>query len=249
MIQPVKFITGPFAGAIFLLRGLSMLRRKELRLFLFGPLFINLALYSLAAWLGVHYFAMALDWLIPSSLHWLNWLLWPIFALLLTGFAFFTFTLVANLIASPLYGPLSEKVLQLVGVEINPGGAGERIGSTIVADLASGLRRLRYFALRALPLLLATAIPGVNLIAGFLWILFGAWSLSLEYMAYPLEAQGMRFPEQRELAKSSRMVALGFGAAIMFGLGIPVLNIFIPPAAVIGATLYIAQRSQKQVEQ
>jgi CysZ protein len=245
MTQPVKFITAPLVGATFLLRGLTMLRRPELRFFLLGPLLINLALYALAAWLGVHYFSMALDWLIPDSLHWLNWLLWPLFAVLLAGFTLFTFTLVANLIASPLYGPLSEKVLSLVSVAPANGTDQARVSMTIVADLASSLRRLRYFAFRALPLLLATAIPGVNLIAGFLWILFGAWSLSLEFLAYPLEAEGMGFPEQRELAKSSRMEALGFGAAIMFGLGIPVLNIFIPPAAVIGATLYIAQRRKE----
>ena len=79
---------------------------------------------------------------------------------------------------------------------------------------------------------------------GFLWLLFGAWSLSLEYMAYPLESQGIRFPQQRELAGARRMETLGFGIAVLLGLSIPVLNILIPPAAVVGATLYVAGRNK-----
>ncbi len=243
MNKPVQLITGPFTGAACLLRGLNLLRSPDLRLFLWVPLLINLTLYSFGFWLGMHYFSSVLNWLIPAWLDWLRWLLWPLFALLLTVFAFFTFTLVANLIASPFYGPLAAKVLEKMGVEFNGEKEG-RIGSAMLADLASELRRLRYFAFRALPLLVASAIPGVNFIAGLLWLVFGAWSLSLQFMAYPLETQGMRFPQQREMAKAYRMETLGFGIAVLLGLSIPVLNILIPPAAVIGASLYIAERSK-----
>lgn len=241
MNQPVQLITGPFAGAAYLLRGLLMLRLPALRLFVWMPLLINLVVFSLAIWLGIHYFAIALDWLIPQWLNWLRWLLWPVFSVILSGLAFFSFTVIANVIAAPFYGPLANKVLELQGVELS-GGSGERLFASFVADFGSEFRRLRYFAMRALPLLVASAIPGVNLIAGFLWLLFGAWSLSLEYMAYPLEAHSIRFPEQREMARANRMEALGFGFAVLFGLSIPVLNILIPPAAVVGATLYIAGR-------
>ena len=244
MNNPAQLITGPFTGVGYLLRGLNLLRSPDLRLFLWGPLLINLILYSVGIWLGMHYFSSVLNWLIPEWLNWLRWLLWPLFTLLLTVAAFFTFTVVANLIASPLYGPLAEKVLKLSGVELGNGQSEGVIGSAMLADLASSLRRLRYLAFRALPLLVASAIPGVNLIAGFLWLVFGAWSLSLEYMAYPLETQGMRFPEQRAMAKAYRMETLGFGAAVLLGLSVPVLNILIPPAAVVGAALYIAERSR-----
>jgi len=114
-----------------------------------------------------------------------------------------------------------------------------------VMDFASELRRMAYFALRAIPLLLLSIIPGLNVIAPFLWLLFGAWSLSLEYFSYPLEAQGLRFDRQRELAAAHRLEAMGFGGAVMLGLGIPVFNILIPPAAVIGATLYVTQLRQR----
>jgi CysZ protein len=247
MNTSTPIITGPLAGAAYLLRGLNMLRSPELRRFVWGPLLINLVLFSLGIWLGIHYFSAVLDWLMPGWLDWLRWLLWPLFALLLIVFAFFTFTVVANLIASPFYGPLAVKVFEKLGVDLAGGVKEGRMGSAIVADLGSQLRRMRYFAARALPLLLASTIPGVNLIAGLLWLLFGAWSLSLEYMAYPLETQGMLFPQQREMAKAYRWETLGFGIAVLLGLSIPLLNILIPPAAVVGATLYIAGRRRDNI--
>jgi len=87
-------------------------------------------------------------------------------------------------------------------------------------------------------LLVLSIIPGINVIAPFLWALFGAWGMALEYMAYPLENQGVLFSEQKELVKSVRLGALSFGGLAVLGLTIPVLNIIVAPAAVIGATLY-----------
>ena len=68
---------------------------------------------------------------------------------------------------------------------------------------------------------------------------FSAWFLALEYTAYPLENHGVLFTEQRHMMKKMRFGATGFGAVAMLGLAVPVLNIFISPAAVIGATVYL----------
>jgi CysZ protein len=62
--------------------------------------------------------------------------------------------------------------------------------------------------------------------------------MALEYLAYPLENQGVLFSEQKNLVKSVRLGALSFGGLAVLGLTIPVLNIIVAPAAVIGATLY-----------
>ncbi len=241
MNASVKIVAGPAAGASCLLRGLKMLGQPGLRRFVWAPLLINLVLYSLGFWAGAHYFSSALNWLLPGWLEWLRWLLWPLFALLLFVLAFFSFTLAANLIAAPFYGLLAERVQKSLGL-MRPGEAEPGLMNALAADLASETRRMGYFALRALPLLLLSVIPGVNVAAPFLWLLFGVWSLSLEYLAYPLDALGLRFDRQRELARSRRLETLGFGGAVMLGLSVPVLNILIPPAAVIGATLYVAER-------
>lgn len=242
MNVPVHPIIGPVASAAYLLRGLKMLVQPGLRHFIWMPLLINLVLYSLGIWAGAHYFSLVLNWLIPGWLEWLRWLLWPLFALLLFVAAFFSFTVVANFIAAPFYGPLAEKVQRSLGFAL-PQEA-EKAGFMVAtaADFAAEARRMGYFALRALPLLLLSVIPVVNVVAPFLWLLFGAWSLALEYLAYPLEIQGLRFDRQRELARIHRLESLAFGGAVMLGLSVPVLNILIPPAAVVGATLYVIDR-------
>jgi CysZ protein len=241
MNASIQNTANPLVGPRYLLRGLNMLAQPGVRNFVWAPLLINLALYSFGAWAGVHYFSQVLNWLMPTWLEWLRWLLWPLFALLLSVIAFFSFTLVANVIASPFYGRLAEKVLQSAGIAL-PTKNGEGIVPEVLADVVSELHRIAYFALRALPILIVSAIPGLNVVAPFLWLLFGAWSLSLEYWAYPLEAQGIRFDRQRELAASRRLEALSFGGTAMFCLSVPVLNILIPPAAVVGATLYCAEK-------
>ena len=62
-------------------------------------------------------------------------------------------------------------------------------------------------------------------------------------MAYPLENEGVLFDEQKQLAKSVRLGALSFGGVVV-GLTIPVLNIIVAPAAVIGATIYLNEIKQ-----
>ncbi len=234
---------GPLACAAYLLRGLKMLGQPGLRHFVWGPLLINLALYSLGFWAGAHYFSSVLNWLIPGWLEWLRWLLWPLFTLLLFVIAFFSFTVVANLVSSPFYGPLAAKVQRNLGLAL-PQEADLGLAATLAADLASEARRMGYFAWRALPLLLLSVIPVANIAAPFLWLLFGAWSLSLEYLAYPLDALGLRFDRQRELAGAHRLETLVFGGVVMLGLSVPLLNILIPPAAVVGATLYVIDRKR-----
>lgn len=99
-------------------------------------------------------------------------------------------------------------------------------------------KRAGYLLSRALPLVILSFIPCVNVLAPFLWALFGAWGMALEYMAYPLENEGVLFLEQKQLVKSIRLGALSFGGVAAMGLTIPVLNIIVAPAAVIGATIY-----------
>ena len=237
----MRIAADPLTSAACLLRGLKMLGQPGLRQFVWIPLLINLTVYGIGVWVGVQYFSAVLNGLIPAGLEWLRWLLWPVFAVLLAGIVFFSFTLIANLIAAPFYGQLADKVLNQLGVTL-PRPETHGILQSLLMDIAAELRRMAYFAVRSTPLLVLSVIPGLNLIAPLLWLVFGAWSLSLEYFSYPLEAHGLRFERQRELAAAHRLDAMGFGGAVMLGLSIPVINLLIPPAAVIGATLYVTER-------
>ena len=173
---------------------------------------------------------------IPGWLHWLNWILWPLFFISFFIAGFFTFTVLANLLAAPFYGKLSAKTLTII-----TGQASANDEQPLAKVMFAELKRAGYLASRALPLLILSIIPGVNVIAPFLWALFGAWGMALEYLAYPLENEGVLFSEQKQLVKSIRLGALSFGGVAAMGLTIPGLNIIIAPAAVIGATLYVIE--------
>lgn len=216
------------------LQGLKLITKAELRRYLLLPIFINLMLYSFAFILGYYYLSDLIAQLIPSWLSWLEWLIYPLFFSGFLIFGFFTFTLLANLIASPFYSQLAAKTLELISEETSHIKA-QAVTQVVLAEI----KRLGYLMSCILLLLLLSVIPVINLIAPLLWLLFGAWGMALEFMAYPLENQGLLFSQQKEQAKTRRLGALSFGGLVVIACSIPLFNLVVAPAAVIGATIYI----------
>lgn len=240
-----KKLNNPAYGAACLLKGLGMLRLPMLRPFILIPVLINLVLFTAGFFVLQHYFAELMGWLIPEWLDWLRWLLWPLFGLSFVLVTYFFFVLFANLIAAPFYGLLAEKAAIVLSGEKLESGSIMPAAKTILPAIMSELGRVSYFITRAIPLLILFLIPGVNIVAPFLWFLFGAWFFALDYGSFPLEPQRVLFKEQRQLMKQKRLGALGFGSLLSFCLSVPILNLFIPPAAVIGATAYFIDASKE----
>lgn len=94
----------PLRGPEYLKEGWRVVRQPGLRRFIVIPLILNLALFAaLISW-GINQFNRWMARLVPQLPEWLGfveWLLWPLFALVILLVLFFGFTLVANLIASP----------------------------------------------------------------------------------------------------------------------------------------------------
>lgn len=231
----------PVRGASYLLRGAAMLPQPGLRRFVLVPLVVNVLLFIGAIWLLVDQFSVLIDyWLgfVPDWLDFLYWLFWPLFALLVLVGVYYGFSIVANLIAAPFNGFLSEKVeRRLRGDPINDEGWMEVL-AMIPRSLQRELQKLAYYLPRFLLILVITFIPVVNLMAPLLWFLFGAWMMSIQYCDYPMDNNKVSFPQMRQLMKAKRVTSVGFGALVQVGMLIPVLNLFVMPAAVIGATLY-----------
>lgn len=230
-------LNNPLYALSCLWRGIRLLPQPTLRRFVLIPLAINLLLYSGAFALAGYFFADFLGWLIPAWLDWLQWLLWPLFGLAFILITFFSFTLVANLLASPFYDKLAERTEELLTGEA-PQPPEASLIQAVTREMGAELRRLWYFVTRAIPLMILSVIPGLNLIAPFLWLLFNAWFMGLEYTAYPLANHGLLFPQQRQLLARAKLGNLTLGGVVMFGIGVPLLNILMPPAAVVGATVY-----------
>jgi len=234
-----KKANNPVLAASYLFKGIALLGSAPLRHFILIPILINIVLYSVALTLGYYYIDSLFNAFIPSWLHWLQWLLWPLFFVSFFIVGFFSFTVLANLLAAPFYGKLAANTLLLINPEANA-----VIEQPIIQVILAESKRIVYILRLAIPLVVLSFIPGINLIAPLLWALFSAWSMSLEYMAYPLENAGILFVEQKQLLKSNRWGALSFGGIAVFGLSIPIINIIIAPAAVIAATIYVDEVSQ-----
>ena len=225
-------------GIQALARGLRLLPDPRVRLYVLIPLAINLLLFGSLVWYGYSLFAPFVDSLmayVPGFLDFLEYFIWLFFGLLAAIIVFFTFTAVANLIAAPFNALMSEKIEQLL--------TGQAVSSDVsfarmaIDAFSSQLRKLVYIGLWALGLFLVTLIPGINLLAPLLWILFGSWLMSLEYFDYPMGNHDLVFREQKKQLAARRGLALGFGGGVMIMTSIPVINFIAMPVAVAGATL------------
>ncbi len=236
------------AGAGYLLRGFGMLNRPGLRRFVFVPLAINVGLFALLLWALAGQFGGLVDRLIPDLpewLAWLSWLLWLLFGLAAAILVFFTFSIVANLIGAPFNGVLAEAVeRQLTGGGPPEAGLADALKQA-PAVVLDEIRKLGYFVVRAIPLLLLFLIPGVNLFAPLLWALFSAWMMAVEYADYPMGNHGLQGKEQRRRLGEKRLLALGFGGATLLATMIPLVNFLVMPAAVAGATAMWVERYRK----
>jgi CysZ protein len=221
-------VTGAAKGAGYFIRGLALLRAPGVRRWVAIPLAINTVLFAAAIALGARQFAHLVDWLlsyVPGWLDWLQFLLWPLFAV------------VANLVGAPFNGLLAEAVERhLRGAPpVDAGGWAAALREALPAMLEE-LRKLAYYLRWAIPLLLLTLVPLVNLATPFLWAWFSAWMLALEYGDYPMGNHGLRFAEQRRRLRRRLPLTLGFGAAVAVAMLIPVVNFLVMPAAVAGAS-------------
>lgn len=231
----------PFRGAAYLLRGFAMLSEPGLRPFVIVPLLINIGLFTGAIWLLTEQFGHWVDYwlsLIPDWLSFLDWLLWPLFALLVLVLVYFSFGMVANFIAAPFNGLLAEKVEERQRGALNSDSGWRAVLALVPRTLAREAAKLAYYLPRLVVLLLITLIPGVQLLAPFLWFLFGAWMMAIQYCDYPMDNNSVSFGRMRQLLKSRRLGALGFGGLVSAGMMLPLINLLIMPAAVVGATLF-----------
>ena len=238
-----------FKGIGYATSGFSLIMQKGVRPFVVIPLLVNIGVFSLGIWLAKSQFellmARLLGWL-PSWLSWIEWLLWPIFAILILIAVFYSFTIIANLIASPFNSLLAERVEQNLkgqpvaefkGIKENLKNAGKAIGSEISKVM---------YSLKWLPfLLIITVIPGVNFISPFAWGIYGAWMLSLQYTDFAMGNHQMFVKDELPLLRQNRSIALGFGGMLTLLMMIPIVNFFVMPVGVAGgAAFWVKKLSQ-----
>lgn len=239
---------GFLQSASYVARGWQLVRQPGLRRFVLMPLLINLLVFGGIGWWvnswatgwldSLSLFSQWGDWWIVQALQTvLHWLVTLILVFVLA----FVFTLVANLIGAPFNGLLAERVeAHLTGAGPGASPPWLTLIKSVPRQMGSEVRKLLYLLVCIVPLLLLQFVPVINFIAPVLLFLFGAWMFALEYMDYPLGNHGALFKQVRLTMRARRRVAYGFGSAVAVISMIPVINLFIMPVAVAGATaLYV----------
>ena len=172
----ISFIKGFFDC----LSGFSLIFSAGIKRFVLIPFIINLGLFSLATKLLTDQLDTWLEKLLPGWLSWLEWLIWPLFAITMFLIVFYTFTVIANLIAAPFNSVLSAKIEALLTGKKPEDISSDKFIKLMARTLKSETQKILYAIKWFIPLVIITLIPAVNIIAPFLWILSAAWFFAFE---------------------------------------------------------------------
>jgi CysZ protein len=223
----------------YVLKGFGMIFKPGLKRYVIIPMLISILVLSLFVGVGFVQFDNFMTSMMPQEgwLMYLSWLLWPIFALVFLFIIFYGFTFIANLIGAPFNSKLAEAVAYKLDADVSLPESDPFL-KDVTKSIGSEIRKILYYLLRAIPLLVLVWIPLTSPVASVVWLLFSAWFLTIEYTGYPLENQKLLFKEQRKLLRKKPISALSFGTGVSVLMFIPILNLAVMPAAVAGATIY-----------
>jgi CysZ protein len=205
------------------------------------PLAVNILIFgSLISW-GLSNFIgwidSWIDWL-PEWLSFLEWILWPLIGIAVALVTGYLFTAVALIIASPFNALLAEKAEELITGQ--PVQGLEGLGPALLSvprGIFRELAKLLYYVPMALMVLIISLIPAVNAVAPLLWLMLGAWMMSLQFVDYPMDNHQRSFKDVRVAVADRRLSSLGFGGMVAAFASVPIVNFFVVPAAVVGATI------------
>jgi len=224
------------------------MRQPGVRIYAVMPLLINTVLFASLIWFGYEQFSPLVDYMmsgIPAIFNFLRWIIWIIISTFTAIFIFFTFTPIANIVAAPFNALLSEKIeIRLTGKTI---GVNSSFMKMARDSFLSQIRKLVYIIFWSAVLLLISLIPLVNFAAPFLWVIFGSWLLSLEYLDYPMGNHELNFTRQRQILAARKGLSLGFGSSVMVLTSIPLLNFIVMPVAVAGATVLWVEQLEREM--
>ena len=221
----------------YFFRGVSLIQTKGLKRFVLIPLSINLLLFSFAFYVllqQVNAMVAAVQQYLPDWLHWLEYLLIPLGVITLVVGLAYSFTMIANFIAAPFNGLLSEKVEAHL--------SGRTLPVTTTADFFRDVPRmlLREWQnlLYALPraIILFVLFLFLPVIGPVLWFLFTSWLLAIQYADYPYDNHKIAFYQMRQQLRSKPTDSFAFGITVNIACMIPFFNLFVMPIAVCGAT-------------
>jgi len=227
---------------LYLGKGLRLLFHPRLRGYVILPILINTIVLIAVVMTASKFFSGVTAWLVsylPSWLSWLHWLIYAMFILAILLLALYSFTFLANLISAPFNTLLALKTQRLLYPEIAL--QSQFIWYEMLYTIKMQCRLLLYFLPRALVCGILFLIPILQIAAPFAWLYLNAWFHGLLYLDYPAETHYFSFSALQRFARQHRSDILQLGSSTLLLNFIPGINLVIMPAAVIGATILLAE--------
>lgn len=232
-----NFIT----GMKYLIDGFSIISKPGMKRFVIIPLLINISLFVGLFFLLKYFVGEFNLWFanhLPSWLQWMSAVLWVLFFVAFFGIIVYTFVTLANLVSAPFNSFLAEKVeIYLTGKIPEERSLLDNI-KDIPRILARQISIIAYYIPRALLILVLFFIPVIQAVAAIISFLFHAWLMTLTYVDYPTDNNRIPMRDVRARFSECRWSSSGFGISVLVCTMIPVVNFFIIPAAVAGATKF-----------
>jgi len=225
-------------GAVTLLRGLqALLARAELRSVLWrmiGLLFVLMLLLAGGTFWLIDYIANL--W-IPEGDAWywqvVAWLAWLLAFVLAVLCGIVAFVALGSAAVAPWLDLLARRVEQRNGSELAEQNSGWM--GLVLHSLANSVRPLFGLMLWGAAALLFLLIPVVGVpVATALWAYGGVRFLSYELIDTPASRRNWSYAERKQQLDEKRWFYLGFSGLAMLLLMVPVLNLLVIPAAVVG---------------
>ena len=242
MLTCPNFTNNPLTGSQYFFKGVCLIWHPKLRPFIFVPLIINIVLFVVLTSLALQYLGEASEFFrewMPDMLKPLIWLVWFVLGSLALIVYGYSFNIITNLIAAPFYGVLAERAeLLICGVEPPK----EDLWQMVLRVFLRELRKILYFLSRGLLItmivILIGTIPIIQFIAPLIGLAWAAWVMTIQYVDYAADNHALPFGDLRRKLWKKCFSSFGFGAAVMGTTIIPIINIFVMPAAVVGGTLF-----------
>jgi CysZ protein len=236
------FITG-FSYPLGAWRFLS--RNKGLYKYILLPLFINIVVFGAGGYWGVSLLHDFIAGFLPESQAWywawLSYILTFVVTIAVLVLAFFSFTVIGNIVAAPFNDLLSEQVeKRLTGRHLQvPADMPDQLVQA-VKTVRVEVQKMFVFLLGLVILFAFNIVPVLGsviyaLLAAFWTILF----LAAEYTGYVFSRKGLSFKEQRRIVLNNFGLMVGFGSGIFCVLAVPFVQFVSIPLGVVGATLLV----------
>ncbi len=227
---------------LYILRGAMFLwRNTVLWKYAAAPLAISFLIFGLSYVLLYYLFHDMLHGLMGQQWYWqvLYYLIIVVVAILLVAVFFFIFRAVASAIAAPFNDLLSEKTEQLVtGVYRETPFSVILVFKDASRSIVHSFKILGIYLGLLIFLLFLLLIPGLGYpFYTAAMIFLSSYMLAYEYIGYPLDRRRLTFRDKRAFLRAHLRSSIGFGIG-NFAVGcVPVLNLLMIPAAVVGGTL------------